>query len=250
MKQYKKIIEDFASIPLEEEEKVKVGIVGEIYMKFSPLGNNHLEEFLLAEGAEVVMSGLGDFLMYCLNNPEIDAKLYGMKGLGTHLSKLGYWFMGKEQKKMIRAIKNHGKFRAPTAFEEVKKMPNGYVGLGNKMGEGWLLTAEMLELIHSGVNNIVCTQPFGCLPNHIVGKGMVRKIKENHPLSNIVAIDYDPSATRVNQENRIKLMLANAHLNQELAKEKIVSREEEKTDFVYKEKVNLPPSEQEESINF
>ena len=112
---------------------------------------------------------------------------------------------------MIAAIKEHGAFRAPTAFTELEKLVEGYIGTGAKMGEGWLLTSEMLELIHSGVNNIVCTQPFGCLPNHIVAKGMIRKIKEHHPQANIVAVDYDPGASRINQENRIKLMLAIAH---------------------------------------
>ena len=103
-----------------------------------------------------------------------------------------------------------GGFRAPGTFEDLRQLIKGYLGEGNKMGEGWLLTAEMLELIHSGTPNIVCTQPFGCLPNHIVGKGMIRKLKDDYPFSNIVAIDYDPGATKINQENRIKLMLANA----------------------------------------
>ena len=102
------------------------------------------------------------------------------------------------------------RFRAPGTFDDLHRLVHGYLGDGNKMGEGWLLTAEMLELIHSGTNNIVCTQPFGCLPNHIVGKGMIRKLKDDYPHSNVVAIDYDPSATKINQENRIKLMLANA----------------------------------------
>lgn len=216
---YEAILSDFAAIPTQKVKKIKVGIVGEIYMKFSPLGNNHLEEFLLEEGAEVVMSGLGDFILYCINNPKEDARLYGMKGLGTIGAKIGYDFILNEQRKMIECIKKQGEFRAPIDFESLKALREGYVGLGNKMGEGWLLTAEMLELIHSGVNNIVCTQPFGCLPNHIVGKGMIRKLKENFPSSNVVAIDYDPSATRVNQENRIKLMLANAYDNQEYQKE-------------------------------
>ena len=110
---------------------------------------------------------------------------------------------------MIAAMKKDG-FRAPGTFEDLRQLIHGYLGEGNKMGEGWLLTAEMLELIHSGTPNIVCTQPFGCLPNHIVGKGMIRKLKDDYPYSNIVAIDYDPSATKINQENRIKLMLANA----------------------------------------
>ena len=111
---------------------------------------------------------------------------------------------------MIQALERSGRFRAPGTFDDLHKLIHGYLGDGNKMGEGWLLTAEMLELIHSGTNNIVCTQPFGCLPNHIVGKGMIRKLKDDYPTSNIVAIDYDPSATKINQENRIKLMLANA----------------------------------------
>ena len=117
---------------------------------------------------------------------------------------------------MINALERSGRFRAPGAFGELHEMVKGYLGQGNKMGEGWLLTAEMLELIHSGTPNIVCTQPFGCLPNHIEGKGMIRKLKDEYPHSNIVAIDYDPGATKINQENRIKLMLANART---LAKE-------------------------------
>ena len=121
---------------------------------------------------------------------------------------------------MIAALKKSGRFRAPGTFQQLHSMIHGYLGDGNKMGEGWLLTAEMLELIHSGVPNIVCTQPFGCLPNHIVGKGMIRKLKDDYPWSNVVAIDYDPGATKINQENRIKLMLANAKgLQQQQAEE-------------------------------
>ena len=116
----------------------------------------------------------------------------------------------KYQHAMIDALNRSGRFRAPGDFYDLHNLIQGYLGDGNKMGEGWLLTAEMLELIHSGVPNIVCTQPFGCLPNHIVGKGMIRRLKEDFPDSNIVAIDYDPGATKINQENRIKLMLANA----------------------------------------
>ena len=111
---------------------------------------------------------------------------------------------------MIQALERSGRFRAPGTFQDLHRMIQGYLGDGNKMGEGWLLTAEMLELIHTGTPNIVCTQPFGCLPNHIVGKGMLRKLKDDYPYSNVVAIDYDPGATKINQENRIKLMLANA----------------------------------------
>ena len=109
-----------------------------------------------------------------------------------------------------QALERSGRFRAPGTFQDLHRMIQGYLGDGNKMGEGWLLTAEMLELIHTGTPNIVCTQPFGCLPNHIVGKGMLRKLKDDYPYSNVVALDYDPGATKINQENRIKLMLANA----------------------------------------
>ena len=111
---------------------------------------------------------------------------------------------------LIDAVKRTPGFRPPVPFSRLKELIRGYLSYGNKMGEGWLLTAEMLELIHSGTNNIVCTQPFGCLPNHVVGKGMIRRLKEDFPESNIVAVDYDPGATKINQENRIKLMLANA----------------------------------------
>ena len=179
---FDRIVAAFKAIPVAGEPKVRVGVVGEIYIKYSPLGNNNLEEFLLSEGAEPVVPGLTDFII----------------------------FMKK------------GGFRAPGTFEDLRRLIQGYLGEGNKMGEGWLLTAEMLELIHSGTPNIVCTQPFGCLPNHIVGKGMIRKLKDDYPFSNIVAIDYDPGATKINQENRIKLMLANAR---GLAKQEAERRE-------------------------
>jgi len=135
--------------------------------------------------------------------------LYGGKWVKKKVCQVFKGYIEKCQKAMIAALKK-SRFRAPGTFEEMHKLVHGYLGDGNKMGEGWLLTGEMLELIHSGTNNIVCTQPFGCLPNHIVGKGMIRKLKDDYPYSNIVAIDYDPGATKINQENRIKLMLANA----------------------------------------
>ncbi|HEX3025766.1 MAG TPA: 2-hydroxyglutaryl-CoA dehydratase, partial [Clostridia bacterium] len=130
------------------------------------------------------------------------------KSLFAYVVKL----LKKRQQELIDIIKEYPKFRAPTNYAHIKQMVTDYLGYGNKMGEGWLLTGEMLELINSGVENIVCAQPFGCLPNHVVGKGMIRKIKQNYPSSNVVAIDYDPGATRINQENRIKLMLANARM--------------------------------------
>ncbi|MEG0778288.1 MAG: 2-hydroxyacyl-CoA dehydratase [Oscillospiraceae bacterium] len=213
---YAKIVRSFAEIPLRHTtEKVKVGIVGEIFVKFSPLGNNKLEEFLLSEGAEVVMPGLYDFLLYCVYNGILDAELYGMARMKAWLSGFAYRFLIKKQDDVINAVLEEGTFTPPGSFEHTRTLPEGYMGMGAKMGEGWLLTAEMLELIEEGVNNIVCTQPFGCLPNHIVGKGVMKHLREAKPGVNIVAIDYDPGATKINQENRIKLMLANAVMTEE-----------------------------------
>lgn len=206
----KAILEDFANIPMKREKKVKVGIVGEIYVKFSPIGNNNLEDFLLEENCEVVIPGFLDFALYCLNDTLIEHKLYGGSLSKKLIYKAVYWYFLKRQNDMIKAIKKHGIFRAPSSFSHTKTLTDDYVGQGMNMGEGWLLTAEMLELIEQGINNIVCTQPFGCLPNHIVGRGMLKIIKERNPQSNIVSIDYDPGATKINQENRIKLMLSNA----------------------------------------
>ena len=206
---FDQICADFADIPVAGPQKVRVGVVGEIYVKFSPLGNNNLEDFLLSEGAEPVVPGLTDFMIFKIFNRESDVDLYGGKWIKKKVCQVFKGYIEECQKDMIAALKKT-RFHAPGTFENMHKLVHGYLGDGNKMGEGWLLTAEMLELIHSGTNNIVCTQPFGCLPNHIVGKGMIRKLKDEYPTSNIVAIDYDPGATRINQENRIKLMLANA----------------------------------------
>ncbi len=205
-----KIVADFAQIPVSGEAKPRVGVVGEIYIKYSPLGNNNLEKFLLSEGAEPVVPGLIDFLIFKIYNRDVDVDLYGGKWLKQMLVRAFKLYVERCQRAMIEAIGASGRFRAPEPFSHLHSLVKGYLGDGNKMGEGWLLTAEMLELIQSGTGNIVCTQPFGCLPNHVVGKGMIRRLKDDYPTSNIVAIDYDPGATRINQENRIKLMLANA----------------------------------------
>ncbi len=211
MRRYmREIVADFSKIERTNEKKPRVGIVGEIYVKYAPLGNNNLEEFLLKEGAEPVVPGVTDFIIFKVNNRYVDVGLYG----GSIFKKAAMWifqnFVIKCQNIMIEVIEEDGTFRPMSHFSELQELVKGYLGYGNKMGEGWLLTAEMLELIHSGTNNIVCTQPFGCLPNHVAGKGMMRKLKDDYPDSNIVAVDYDPGATKINQENRIKLMLANA----------------------------------------
>lgn len=208
---YRFVLEVFGKVKLDHSKpKKKVGVVGEIYVKFSPLGNNHLEDFLVAENSEPVLPGLMDFCLYSIYNGVIDHELYGRSSKVAMRNQMLYHFVLGKQKDMIRLIEQHGKFRAPAKFDEVRKLSQQIIGQGVKMGEGWLLPAEMVELITEGVNNIVCTQPFGCLPNHIAGKGMIRKIREHYPQANIVAVDYDPSASKINQENRIKLMLSSA----------------------------------------
>lgn len=210
---YQFVLDAFSKVPLDTAmKKKKVGIVGEIYVKFSPLGNNHLEDFLVSEGCEPVLPGLLDFCLYCIYNGIIDHELYGRSAKTAMLDKFIYKFVLDKQKDMIALIKKHGRFRAPQFFDDVRKLSQEIIGQGVKMGEGWLLPAEMVELITEGVHNIVCTQPFGCLPNHIAGKGMVRKIREKYPEANIVSVDYDPGASKINQENRIKLMLSTAEV--------------------------------------
>ena len=211
-KNYRLIADDFARILGDtKRDKIKVGIVGEIYVKFSPLGNNNLESFLLGEGVEPVVPGFVDFCLYCVYNGIIDYDLYRIRPFKAFGSKFLYRFLLKKQR-YIRSMmqRYYPQFMPMADFDDTRRRVKGYIGMGAKMGEGWLLTAEMLEVIHEGVGNIICTQPFGCLPNHIAGKGMMKPIKERNPGVNIVAIDYDPGATAINQENRIKLMLSNA----------------------------------------
>lgn len=201
------IAEEFAAIPVRRVPKVKVGVVGEIYVKYSPLGNNDLEAFLASQDCEVDLPGLMGFVQYSAFNVAETARLYGGALLERFGGDMVLGLIGQIEKVIIHALSDHG-FHAPLPFKELVELADGIIGKGDKMGEGWLLTAEMVELIRSGYENIVCAQPFGCLPNHICGKGMINKIRELYPTANITPIDYDPSATRVNQENRIKLMLA------------------------------------------
>ena len=192
-------------------KKKLVGIVGEIYVKFSPLGNNRLEEFLLSEGCEPVLPGLMDFCLYCIYNSVIDHDLYSRNAKTAMIYKMVYQFVLSKQTDIIKMMKQRRPFSsADGLLMRCSRKSHAIIGQGVKMGEGWLLPAEMVELISEGVTNIVCTQPFGCLPNHIAGKGMIRKIREVYPQANIVAVDYDPGASKINQENRIKLMLSSA----------------------------------------
>ncbi len=204
-----RIAEDFAAVAVDMTKKcVKVGIVGEIYVKFSALANNHLEEFLAGEGCEVNVPGLMSFILFKVDNRMEDIKLYGGNSVKFAVCKKLFGYLAGIEQIIIDAVRAKTRFNPPTAYSHLRELIYGIEGYGCKMGEGWLLTAEMLELIEGGYGNIVCAQPFGCLPNHIVGKGMIRRLRELHPDSNIVPIDYDPGATRVNQENRIKLMLS------------------------------------------
>lgn len=208
----RRIIDKFDKIPRIKTDKIKVGVVGEIYVKYSPLGNNNLEQFLVDEGAEVVVPGLLDFCLYTTISMISDFKMYGMKYITHVIGKIAFKILSKQQREIIDLMKTDGRFEAATPISHTMSLIKDYMSVGTKMGEGWLLPAEMLELNDSGVHNIICTQPFGCLPNHICGKGMMKPLKDKNPEMNIVAIDYDAGATRVNQENRIKLMLANAKI--------------------------------------
>ena len=214
------ITKSFAKIPVKDIKKTKVGVVGEIYVKYSPLANNHLEEFLFSQGCEVMVPGLLGFINFKVDNRLEDIKLYGGNPFKKIAMQIAMWYLSKIEKNLNDAAAAYGKFTVPAPYAHIKEMCTKIIGPGCKMGEGWLLTAEMMELIESGYGNIVCAQPFGCLPNHIVGKGMIRKLKEMYPQSNIVPIDYDPGATKVNQENRIRLMLAVANENKEPLKSK------------------------------
>ena len=202
------IASDFAKIKRVVTPKVKVGIVGEIYVKYSSLGNNRLEEFLASQDCEVMVPGIMGFMMFIVQNHINDIVLYGGSMLKQSVFVALLKYMTALESRMLDAMKNTGVYHAPAPFAHVVELGKKVIGPGCKMGEGWLLTAEMMELAESGYGNIVCAQPFGCLPNHIVGKGMVRKIRRFYPTANIVPVDYDPGATKVNQENRIKLMLA------------------------------------------
>ena len=208
------IINDFdQNIELLDIKKPRVGVVGEILVKFLPAANNYLVELLENEGAEAVVPDLLDFLQYCFYNQNFKVSHLGMKKSKATIGNLGIaaieWFRAPATK----AFEKSKHFAPPADIRNLGKMASEIVSLGNQTGEGWFLTGEMLELIHSGAPNIVCTQPFACLPNHVVGKGVIKELRRRYPESNIVAIDFDPGASEVNQLNRIKLMLSTANKN-------------------------------------
>ncbi len=210
------IVEDFDSFPIDESiKKPRVGIVGEILVKYMPLANNHLVELLEREGAEAVVPDLMDFMNYSLYNGEYKHKYLG-KGIGSALvAKLGVAVIRALRMPAIKALERSRRFEAPLPIAHVAELAKPFLSIGNQYGEGWFLTGEMVELIKSGTPNIVCIQPFACLPNHVVGKGVIKVLRKEFPQANIAAVDYDPGASEVNQLNRIKLMLSQAKKNLE-----------------------------------
>jgi predicted nucleotide-binding protein (sugar kinase/HSP70/actin superfamily) len=216
--EYKKnlrgIIREFDSLDLDESiRKPKVGVVGEILVKFLPSANNYLVELLEAEGAEAVVPDLLDFFMYSANNNNFKERYLGKKKSSARIANLVIWALERIRRPARKALLKSRRFYPPVPIKKLAEYADPVVSVGNQTGEGWFLTGEMLELIHSDVKNIVCTQPFACLPNHVVGKGVIKELRKQHPEANIVAVDYDPGASEVNQPNRIKLMLATAVKN-------------------------------------
>ena len=207
------IVKDFDALALTDVHKPRVGIVGEILVKYHPLANNNLVELLESEGAEAVCPDLIDFFMYGLYNENYKADYLGKSKKNAMLSNLAIQILEKCRKPASDALAASKHFTTSVPIHKMAEYAEPFVSCGNQTGEGWFLTGEMIELIHSGVPNIVCTQPFGCLPNHIVGKGVIKKLRQEFPEANIVAVDYDPGASEVNQLNRIKLMLSTASKN-------------------------------------
>ena len=208
------IVNAFDNLPIDETlRKPRVGVVGEILVKYMPLANNHLVELLEAEGAEVVVPDMLDFFNYCLLGGKYRHEYLGA-GFGSEFTaKAGIQILKSLRRPAVDALRKSRRFSAPVPIERIAEMTKPYLSLGNQYGEGWFLAGEMIELITSGVPNVICIQPFACLPNHVVGKGVIKVLKKNYPQANIAAVDYDPGASEVNQLNRIKLMLSVAREN-------------------------------------
>lgn len=205
------IVEAFDAFPIDENiRKPRVGVVGEILVKYMPLANNHIVDLLEKEGAEAVVPDLMDFMNYFVYGSQYKAKYLGFKKISAVTSAVIIKIIEAVRRPAINALKKSRRFEAPISIYEVAKMAKPFLSLGNQYGEGWFLTGEMVELIKDGTPNIVCIQPFACLPNHVVGKGVIKAVKKAYPQANIAAVDYDPGASEVNQLNRIKLMLSTA----------------------------------------
>ena len=208
------IVEDFDNLPIDETlRKPRVGVVGEILVKYMPLANNHVVDLLEREGAEAVVPDLMDFMNYSFYNNTYRADYFGVGKKSKVIALAAIKAVKFIRRHAIRALEKSRRFEAPMPIEEVADLAKPFLSIGNQYGEGWFLTGEMVELVKTGTPNIVCIQPFACLPNHVVGKGVIKAIKKSYPQANIVAVDYDPGASEVNQLNRIKLMLSAAKKN-------------------------------------
>ena len=216
----KQIVNAFDELPLlEDVKKPKVGVVGEILVKYHPTANNDIVDVIEKEGGEAVVLDLMDFFLYGMYSKEYNYNYLSGSYNAMMANKAGIWLLEQFRKPARKALKKSKRFQPPAFIEETAEKAQEVVSLGNQCGEGWFLTGEMVELIDSGVQNIVCLQPFACLPNHVTGKGMIKALRKRNPLANIAAIDYDPGASDVNQLNRIKLMMASAHKNLEKKEE-------------------------------
>ncbi len=211
---------DFAAIPIKKTPKVKVAIVGELFLKYSVPGNNHLEEFLVEQDCEFYMPSMLSFGVYKTNGALEDLRAYGGKPLKRLIMEIVMAVYFKVEDMLIRNIEAFPQFTSPERVRDLMKRSEGIIDKANSMGEGWYLAAEILEFAEKGYENIVVAQPFGCLPCHVAAKGMLNEVRRVDPRVNVVDIEYDPGATKVNQENRIKLMLAVARENLEKENEK------------------------------
>ncbi|QEH69629.1 2-hydroxyacyl-CoA dehydratase [Cellulosilyticum sp. WCF-2] len=212
-KNVEQLIHEFDTLPLTDVKKPRVGLVGEILVKFHPYANNEVVETIEAEGGEAVMPDLLDFFYYCAYNSkfkyhELSKPIQGLIGAEALM-----YYLDHNRKPIVKALEKSQRFTAPHSIEHLAQIASKVMSLGHQMGEGWFLTGEIISLIEDGANNVVCMQPFGCLPNHVTGKGMVKELRRVYPLSNVVTVDYDPGASHVNQLNRIKLMMATAFKN-------------------------------------
>ncbi|MBO7634878.1 MAG: 2-hydroxyglutaryl-CoA dehydratase, partial [Lachnospiraceae bacterium] len=208
------MVKEFDEFPIDETlKKPRVGIVGEILVKYMPLANNHLVDLLEREGAEVVVPDLLDFFNYCLYDADYKHEFLGTSWSSKFFSNFAINVLERLRKPAVNALKASKRFDYPIRIEEVAEYAKPILSLGNQYGEGWFLTGEMAELLRHGTPNIVCIQPFACLPNHVVGKGAIKRLRQLYPGANIAAVDYDPGASEVNQLNRIKLMMSAAKKN-------------------------------------
>ena len=210
------LVDDFDHLPIHEDmRKPRVGIVGEILVKYMPVANNHLVDLLEEEGAEAVVPDLMDFMNYSVYNGKFKHEYLGKGWTSEASAVLGVKGIRALRRPALKALEKSKRFEPPMHIEQIAELSDPFLSQGNQYGEGWFLTGEMAELLLTGVPNIVCIQPFACLPNHVVGKGVIKQLRKKYPQANICAVDFDPGASEVNQLNRVKLMLSAARKNME-----------------------------------